>query len=233
MGIDLHPVAVALARVTYLLALGGERLKAPNRGTLSVPVYLGDSLGWDQHRGHLTVDMLVIPTEVGDQLFSAALRFPDHLLEDGAGFDQLVEALVRVGRPREGHQQALGRGRSVGSAISRRDLAVSMRTSRASRNSMRTTATTLVVLRPQRFASGLAEPCENRVDVLVGNPPWLSYRHMTKEMQRDSSRSRVRDFWRKETTARIRTWQACSWRGRWSDTSSRVDLGVRGAELRH
>jgi hypothetical protein len=37
MGIDLHPVAVALARVTYLLAIGRERLSAP-RGALSVPV---------------------------------------------------------------------------------------------------------------------------------------------------------------------------------------------------
>lgn len=48
VGIDLHPVAVALARVTYLLALGRERLTSRERGTLSVPVYLGDSLGWDQ-----------------------------------------------------------------------------------------------------------------------------------------------------------------------------------------
>ncbi|WP_264079245.1 class I SAM-dependent methyltransferase [Mycobacterium szulgai] len=30
IGIDLHPVAVALARVTYLLALGRDRLNAAN-----------------------------------------------------------------------------------------------------------------------------------------------------------------------------------------------------------
>ena len=42
-GIDVHPVAVAIARVTYLLALGEKRLRSrPTR--LTVPVYLGDSL---------------------------------------------------------------------------------------------------------------------------------------------------------------------------------------------
>jgi hypothetical protein len=43
---------------------------------------------------------------------------------------------------------------------------------------------------------------ENRVDVLVGNPPWLSYRHMTKEMQREfKALSRAREFWHRVSTA--------------------------------
>src|SRR5215218_1640146 len=41
-GIELHPVAVTLARVTYLLAIGPQRLQ--DRGALSVPVYLGDAI---------------------------------------------------------------------------------------------------------------------------------------------------------------------------------------------
>lgn len=93
IGIDLHPVAVALARVTYLLALGRERLAEPNRGTLAVPIYLGDSLGWNQQQALLTVDTLVIPTDVGDQLLSAPLRFPQHLLADSARFGQIVTEL--------------------------------------------------------------------------------------------------------------------------------------------
>jgi hypothetical protein len=48
LGIDLHPVAVALARVTYLLAIGRERLVDTSRGPISVPVYLGDSVQWTQ-----------------------------------------------------------------------------------------------------------------------------------------------------------------------------------------
>ncbi len=76
MGIDLHPVAVALARVTYLLAIGRDRLTDTDRGVISVPVYLGDSLGWDQREDLMSVDHLVIPTEVGDQLLSESCDSP-------------------------------------------------------------------------------------------------------------------------------------------------------------
>jgi hypothetical protein len=41
VGMDLHPVAVTLARVTYLLAIGKDKLTDPNRGNIQVPVYLG------------------------------------------------------------------------------------------------------------------------------------------------------------------------------------------------
>ena len=43
---DLHPVAVTLARVTYLLALTPDRLS--DRDDLTVPVFLGDSVRWEQ-----------------------------------------------------------------------------------------------------------------------------------------------------------------------------------------
>ncbi|WP_226584376.1 class I SAM-dependent methyltransferase, partial [Acuticoccus sediminis] len=48
IGMDLHPVAVTLARVTYLLAIGRDRLIDPARGTIQIPVYLGDSLQWQE-----------------------------------------------------------------------------------------------------------------------------------------------------------------------------------------
>jgi hypothetical protein len=43
-GMDLHPVAVTLARVTYLLALTPDRIRGADRGELTVPVFLGDSV---------------------------------------------------------------------------------------------------------------------------------------------------------------------------------------------
>ena len=41
-GLDIHPVAVIIARVTYLLALA-PALQA-RKGAISIPVYLGDAL---------------------------------------------------------------------------------------------------------------------------------------------------------------------------------------------
>jgi SAM-dependent methyltransferase len=76
LGVDLHPVAVALARVTYLLAVGHERLMDPQRSQIDIPVYLGDSVQWQQRLDLLSEGHLVIPTGPGGQLYEAELRFP-------------------------------------------------------------------------------------------------------------------------------------------------------------
>lgn len=208
VGIDLHPVAVALARVTYLLALGRERLAAPDRGELSVPVYLGDSLAWDQRDDLLSYAEMVIPTDAGDQLLSADLRFPDHLLADAARFDDLVEALVDES------------GRAASSTASKKPSRLSegtMRRLAIGESDTAALAENFVRLRQLHeedrnhvwsyFIRNVARPTwltrpENRVDVLVGNPPWLSYRHMSAAMQETFKRmAKERGFWHNETTA--------------------------------
>ena len=75
-GMDIHPVAVTFARVTYLLAIGAERLQAPDRPAISVPVYLGDSIQWGQERTLFTANALVVPTTSAGELWSTELRFP-------------------------------------------------------------------------------------------------------------------------------------------------------------
>ena len=47
-GMDIHPVAVIIARVTYLLALAPAI--ARRAGPLSIPVYLGDALQFRPRR---------------------------------------------------------------------------------------------------------------------------------------------------------------------------------------
>jgi len=96
LGIDLHPVAVALARVTYLLAIGKERLVDSTRGAISVPVYLGDSVQWAQKVDLFSAGKLLIPTGAGGQLFEDELRFPDHLLADAGRFDRLVDDMASL-----------------------------------------------------------------------------------------------------------------------------------------
>lgn len=204
MGIDLHPVAVALARVTYLLALGRDRLNAPDRGSLSVPIYLGDSLGWDQREDLLSVDQLVIPTEVGDQLLSGELVFGEHLLENAATFDDLVQTLVdESGRAAGKATNKLSEGtirRLVLSEDDLPDLNANFRRLKELHEANRNHIWSYYIRNVARPA-WLARK-ENRVDALVGNPPWLSYRHMTDSMQkRFKTLAKDRDFWSSETTA--------------------------------
>lgn len=208
IGIDLHPVAVALARVTYLLAIGRDRLSSPERGELSVPVYLGDSLGWDQQDDLLSSGHMVIPTETGDQLLSTELRFPDHLLADAARFDDLVQALVdESGRAAVSHSKRKPSRLSEGTlrrlAIDSADIPVLnenfVRLRQLHEDDRNHVWSYYIrnVARPTWLARE-----ENRVDVLVGNPPWLSYRNMSPGMKDTFKElSKERGLWHNENTA--------------------------------
>ena len=199
LGVDLHPVAVALARVTYLLAIGRDRLLDPQRGPITVPVYLGDSVQWQQNLDLLTEGHLVVPTGTGGQLFDAELRFPNALLGDAARFDQLVTALAdQAAKPRDpsatptlpaGLVHRLAISDTLRPAIEE-NFRVLCRLHDEGRNHIWS-----------YYVRNLARPVwlsrpENRVDVLIGNPPWLSYRHMPAEMQvRFRQMSQDRHLW--------------------------------------
>ncbi|MGH3632017.1 MAG: N-6 DNA methylase, partial [Sciscionella sp.] len=201
-GTDLHPVAVALARVTYLLAIGQERL-AGQRGPIRVPVFLGDSVQWQQRTDLFDQGYLVIRTDTGARLFHNELRFSEDLLHDAGRFDQLINELAdkaanrpasstpsltstfhRLGIPREYHDEIkvnfellcrlVDEGRNHIWSYYVRNLARPMWLSRT----------------------------ENRVNVLIGNPPWLSYRHMPQEMQQlFKEMSQNRHLWRGDEVA--------------------------------
>jgi hypothetical protein len=85
IGMDLHPVAVTLARVTYLLAIGRSRLTDPQRRNIQIPVFLGDSLQWrEQQLDLLSGGTLIIHAQDSSDLFPTELRFPVGALEDAA-----------------------------------------------------------------------------------------------------------------------------------------------------
>lgn len=192
-GIDVHPVAVSLARTTYLLAIGAKRLQ--DRDRLTIPVYLGDSIQWQRAGSFLESDFR-IETAPATTLYSAEgqatldglggeLLFPDHLLDDPNRFSTLVNSLVKSATARE-------RGAPYGSisgilapyALSDRD-----------RRTIENTYAELCRLHDARrnhiwayYVTNLARPVwlskdGSQIDVLIGNPPWLAYRYMPKAMQ--------------------------------------------------
>ncbi|MFD8967842.1 N-6 DNA methylase [Streptomyces sp. NPDC059568] len=198
-GIDLHPVAVALARVTYLLAIGRDRLVSDTRGPIRVPVYLGDSVQWQQRTDLLDHGHLVIRTKEGGQFYENELRFPEHLLADAGRFDALVNELADRATKRP-----TGSKPSLTTLFNR--LAISSKDDQQKLTENFRILCDLVDDGRNHiwsyYVRNLARPMwlsreENRVDVLVGNPPWLSYRHMSEEMQelfKDMSQSRK--LWR-------------------------------------
>jgi SAM-dependent methyltransferase len=186
IGVDLHPVAVALARVTYLLAIGRERLIQDGRPEIRIPVYLGDSMQWRQIHGHLWAHgKLTIETDDQRELVGSELQFPERLLADSARFDDLVQQLVTKASARK-----------PGAAVpSIKPILNRLGIAEADRETITTTFKTLCRLHDEGrdhiwgyFVRNLARPIwlareENRVDILIGNPPWLAYRHMSKSLQ--------------------------------------------------
>jgi SAM-dependent methyltransferase len=186
LGMDLHPVAVTLARVTYLLAIGRDRLTNPERGPIQIPVYLGDAVQWRREADDLfSGGHLVIETDDRRELFESELRFPEELLGDAGKFNQIVESITR-----------LACNRRPGAAVPR--LSALYQRYAVTPEAQRTLAATFQTLCDLHdagrdhiwsyYVRNLARPWwltlpENRVDVLIGNPPWLAYRFMTETMQ--------------------------------------------------
>lgn len=185
-GMDIHPVAVTFARVTYLLAIGAERLQAQDRPVLSIPVYLGDSIQWGQERTLFTANALVVPTTNAGDLWSTELRFPASAVTNAVQFDRLVSELADLAAGTREPNSPVPPLNAVFRrySITKEDQPV-----------VAETFGTLCRLHDTGqnhiwgyYVRNLARPYwlareENRVDVLIGNPPWLAYRHMTSEMQ--------------------------------------------------
>ncbi|MFD1722405.1 N-6 DNA methylase [Amnibacterium endophyticum] len=197
-GVDVHPVAVTLARVTYLLAIGRDRLISDDRPAITIPVYLGDTVQWGQNPTLLDSDALVVPTTSGATLFSDELRFPDRVVEDAALFDGLVselaDAAARPGRPDAKHVLATAFRRypvrPEDQAMVAETYTVLCRLHDDQQNHIWS-----YYLRNLARPLWLARPA-NHVDVLVGNPPWLSYRYMPAAMKTDfRDMSTARGFW--------------------------------------
>lgn len=193
LGMDIHPVAVTLARVTYLLAIGPQRIKHPDRPEITVPVYLGDSLQWEQSQDLFSRDDAVSIATTADDLVGEGggiigdddLVFPVSVLKDAAVFDRLVSRMSDLALDSTGKKH----GTLINPVFNqfkipdedRPILAATFATMRDLAQSGRNHIWGYYVrnlIRP----IWLAMP-ENRVDVLVGNPPWLRYSKMTPAMQ--------------------------------------------------
>jgi hypothetical protein len=203
-GADVHPVAVALARVTYLLAIGTARLKGA-RGSIFVPVFLGDSMQWGQQHGAFTDGAIRIPTSEQATLFTTELVFPAASLNDAGKFDQLVRAMTDRAAQVDG-----SRAKAIGPMLSRHGVGGS-----DAELLSQTYKTMCDLVDAGRnhiwgyYVRNLVRPLwlslpQNRVDALVGNPPWLSYRRMTSEMQEEFRRqSQERRLWTGRNVANV------------------------------
>jgi hypothetical protein len=199
-GMDIHPVAVIIARVTYLLALAPA---LHNRsGAIYVPVYLGDAmqLSISEMIGGKELTIRVPPPPAGDGQSGEKdangreqLDFPDTFCRDPALFDKAIE------RMRTGSEQGMSRDQ-IERALHRiteqhyradvtteqqfaiRDLGKTYVTFDKLRREGRDSVWAYVarnLSRPLAFSAG-----GGWANVVVGNPPWVALRHMSADLQK-------------------------------------------------
>ena len=170
-GIDVHPVAVHLARAAWTLAARPAINAASAVGidaSLSIPVYLGDSLQLRFRTGDMFAEHQ-ITIQTRDQE-NTDLVFPVSLVERAEEFDTLmgdVSACIEQGDDPflaldDNHVNDPAERQIIGNTI-----AAMQRLHDRGRNHIWAYYTRNMV-RPVALA-------RSKVDVVIGNPPWINY----------------------------------------------------------
>ena len=199
-GMDIHPVAVIIARVTYLLALAPAL--GARKGPLSVPVTLGDAmqLSISELIGGKELVIRVPPPPAGEGASGEPdgngreqLSFPDTFCRDPALFDKAIERMrtgSEAGMTRAQIEHALYR---ITEQHTREDVTDEQQTAI---HDLGQTYVTFDRLRREGrdgvwayVARNLSRPLAYSAaggwaNVVVGNPPWVAFRHMSADRQK-------------------------------------------------
>ena len=172
-GIDVHPVAVHLARAAWALAARPAIEAAVSAGydvSGSVPVYLGDALqlrfnSSDLFAGHQ------VTIQVEDDA-NSELVFPISLVDRADTFDSLMSQIAADIEASDDPMLALD-DHAVDDPNERQTLTPTIATLQRLHDEGRNhiwAYYTRNLVRPVALA-------HTKVDVIIGNPPWLSYRN--------------------------------------------------------
>ncbi len=185
-GIDLHPVAVELAKTTKILAFSDLAVHAGPEAAAGV--YLGDSLQWETRRNRALFglgDLVTIPTDDPD----APLRLPRNFLLSDQFLSRLRHIFDYASRPEHpGIENELAAVLNLNTEDEKGALIETYRRFRqyiaGGRNHVW-----------HWYISNLVQPfrlTQQPVSRIVGNPPWVVYNAMSAERQ-DAFRQQAQD----------------------------------------
>ncbi len=183
VGIDIHPLAVIVSRATYLLALGD--LLRFRRRDIRIPVYMANSIRLPEARG--VVDILgpsgkpvstYIVQANGTELYipTSVARIPE---ASDAAIDYVTEAAKGISSgddvPLETFRNTLTRRMEV--AAEEGAVQVLHRTAANLAKLIKERRDTLWSFYLKNFHKPVFLS-QTKSDVVVGNPPWISYRYI-------------------------------------------------------
>ena len=183
-GIDVHPVAVHLARAAWVLAAKPAIERAADAGysgSVSVPVHLGDALQL-RFRADDLFSAHEVRVEVGD-VRNTTLAFPVSLVERANAFDALMGDVADAVESGNDPLIALddhGMTDTYERAVLEETVAKLQRLHAEGRNHIWAYYTRNLV-RPVVLS-------RRKVDVIIGNPPWLIYRNTASTLRAELER---------------------------------------------
>ena len=184
-GIDVHPVATHLARAAWVIA-ARPAIETTRVTAVTVPIYLGDSLQL-RYQSRELFGANNVRIEVGDDA-NTELLFPVALVNHAESFDQMMVDVAEYIESGEDPKLAIsdvpltdGESATLSATIDKlKDLHDKGRDhiwAYYTRN----------LVRPITLA-------RNKVDVIVGNPPWINY-NQTTDVLREELENQSRNFY--------------------------------------
>ena len=175
-GIDIHPVAVHLARSEWVLAARRSIAAAADPADVSPPVYLGDSLQLLTRPGEL-LGQTQVTIDIAGDASNRQLVFPRSLVERPEVFDPAMTAVAAAIRAGDDPEACLG------------DYEIT-------ESECEVLQPTLQVLHDLHsegrdhiwsyFTRNLVRPiaiAERKADVIIGNPPWITYNQTVSHLR--------------------------------------------------
>ncbi len=202
-GIDIHPVAVTISRATYVLALG--KLVSAARSPINVPVYLADSLFLPREvEQDLYEKLSGVEITFGSRKSEKVVVVPDMLIHSPELFDAAISACAKVA---EEHAKKNRDTRDtldkyfaahvpeLRQMLKYPDILTALwgfteslaELIREKKNSIWS-----FIIRNSYRPAMLKE----QFDVIIGNPPWLSYRFISDPDYQDEIKRRALEKYR-------------------------------------
>jgi type I restriction-modification system DNA methylase subunit len=181
VGIDIHPLAVITAKTNYLLALG-DLLKKRGTKRVQVPVYLADSINPPEEK--LEHSLLTAVPSYETKIGGKIAYIPDTVISDPSTYDLVIEATKefakhfagKSGGTLEAYENFVSQ--HVPQIKDKNTIDMLFYTAKAMKELIEEEKDTIWAYVMKNMFKPLF--LKEKFDIIIGNPPWLSYRFVDK-----------------------------------------------------
>ena len=192
-GIDIHPVAVTIARATYVLALG--KLVSAARKPINIPVYMADSLFLPREVEQNLIERISgVEITFGGKKDERQIVIPDMLIHSPELFDDAISACTAIAGEHANSKSDTQKTMERYLAVNVPDLSQLLEYDKILDALWSFTESLAELIREKKNSiwsfiirnSFRPAMLKQQFDYIIGNPPWLSYRFISDpEYQRE------------------------------------------------